>query len=492
MSLDKKYRPRTYDEVQGQDHHVTVLRQFVIEGKGHQQSYLFAGAKGCGKTTLGRIMARALLCESPVDGGPCDDCDSCNAMLQDPPAHECFTEMDAATNSGKDQIQQIVETQRYETFSGRRRVYLIDECHRLSIQAMDGLLKSLEDTIPGSDDRMLLCIFATTEPDKVRGTISSRCAPTFTIQKLNPDDLGGYLAFICEKEGIPCDLDALKVIAETTHCHIRDSLQALSGVSMKGHVNVENVRDYLGLDAENSYLTILTNLGRDLRTVIHAADDLKARVSPSGCYAGLAEAAMTVFKVRALGLGSLPSFWDSGRLDGLTEAGAKRLVEISQWLSKRPSRATHSMLLCDLSTLHQRLAGGVPLATRDAVVVIQETAASPSGGASSAQTAPVRAPSPEPEVPTGSPSATDSAEAAAGTVATPSPPLEGEQPLSTQKTRDGVYVDERCRNNNESKVVHGDAGIDLGVDVGRQVLLARLRELSSGQGSTRPADVGDA
>lgn len=128
MSLDKKYRPHRYEDVLGQQNHVKVLRQFVREGKGHQQSYLFAGPKGCGKTTLGRILARSLLCESPVEGEACDDCDSCRAMLEDPPAHECFTEMDAATNSGKEQVQQIVETQRYETFSGRRRVYLVDEC----------------------------------------------------------------------------------------------------------------------------------------------------------------------------------------------------------------------------------------------------------------------------------------------------------------------------------------------------------------------------
>ena len=108
MAFDTKYRPRTYDEVLGQDATVGVLRQYVKEGRGFHQSYVFCGQHGSGKTTLGRILARALLCENPRDGSPCDECPSCRVFL-DGGTHECFEELDAATKSGKADLARIVE-----------------------------------------------------------------------------------------------------------------------------------------------------------------------------------------------------------------------------------------------------------------------------------------------------------------------------------------------------------------------------------------------
>jgi hypothetical protein len=127
MAFDTKYRPKTYKEVLGQDTTVSILKKYVSEGKGFHQSYVFCGQHGSGKTTLARILARALLCHQPVEGAPCDECNSCLSLLNGQ-GHECFEELDAATKSGKDDLARIIEDANYSTLSGSRRVYVIDEC----------------------------------------------------------------------------------------------------------------------------------------------------------------------------------------------------------------------------------------------------------------------------------------------------------------------------------------------------------------------------
>lgn len=488
MSLDTKYRPRDYDEVLGQENTVSVLRQFVKEGRGFQQSYLFAGAKGCGKTTLGRILARALLCLSPRNGNACNECESCQAMLHDPPTHECFIEMDAATNSSKEQVQDIVETQKYETFSGRHRVYLIDECHRLSVHAMDGLLKSLEDTVPGSDDRVLVCIFCTTEPEKVRNTISSRCAPTFVIRQVTPDVIGKRLEVVCGKEGIKADPDALRLIAEVTECHVRDALQAVSGVSALGEISPENVKNYMRLDASTALLRILGHLGRDLRAVLTAAEDVKASLSPSACYRTLAEMAMTIFKVKSVGMGSFPSYWDPAHLGPFDGPSVENLVEVASWLSQRPTRASHSMLLCDLAALHQRVAAGVSLASGESVVLVKEVPThTASAGGAAPEPRPVIDPRPGDPVPTASESApmtasppeVEAASADSPSTVASSPPEDPNDPYIVN----GVRVDPSCRRDLDEDQPARRGPPEIPVDQARPLLLGRIEELSDAKGA---------
>ena len=121
MSLDTKYRPMTYPEVIGQSANVEVLTNIVKKGAGFHQSYVFCGPHGTGKTTLGRILARALLCDDPVDGHPCDQCSSCKTILEYG-SSECFVEVDAATNSGKSDIKEIVDQLEYSVLSGKKRI----------------------------------------------------------------------------------------------------------------------------------------------------------------------------------------------------------------------------------------------------------------------------------------------------------------------------------------------------------------------------------
>lgn len=350
MSLDTKYRPRTYADVLGQEGTVQILRQYVRSGAGFHQSYLFAGPWGSGKTTLGRILARSLLCSAPVDGGPCDACPSCRSILEGG-SSENFFEIDAATNSGKDSIRKIVEEIQYSTFSGKRRLYLFDESHRLTLDALDALLKPMEDTVPGGEDKSLVCIFCTTEPEKMRATILSRCAPAFVIKPVVPDQIGSRLAQICDSEGITYEREALTLIGELTECHIRDALKAVEGVSMLGPVSRENVAKYLHLDLSRELLDLVFAIRSDLPGALARADALTKRSSPSVLYEKLADLCLTTYKV-SLGISSFPTYL--GQVTVSIEASDDLLIYAERF-SSRPGRPTAAMLLCDVAQLHREL-----------------------------------------------------------------------------------------------------------------------------------------
>ena len=365
MSLDTKYRPRSFDDVLGQEAIIAILRRFIVTGRALHQSYLFAGPFGSGKTTLGRITARVLMCSSPTPtGDPCDTCDSCKSILETGASYD-FVEVDAATNSGKADVQKIVEDIQYSTFSGRRRIYLFDEAHQLSKDALDALLKPLEETIVGTQEKRLICIFCTTEPEKMKATIFSRCAPTFVIQPVPPPIIAKRLAYVCEQEGYEYDLEMLQIIAEITECHIRDALKAIEGVSMLGPINRENVSKYLRLDMNLMFVDVLEQIGKNLPAAISSVKQALEKSSPATCYEKLAYMAMLAYQV---GIGALksPSYIDAGRLEALARAQNQNLIGYASKFSSRPGRPTESMLLCDLGTLHY---GGASIGESSVVLV---------------------------------------------------------------------------------------------------------------------------
>lgn len=349
MSLDIKYRPSVYADVLGQENIITVLRNFVKEGRGFQQSYLFCGAHGSGKTTLGRILARALLCSHHVEGEPCGQCSSCRSLLQDGSSAD-FVEVDAATNSGKADVLRITEEIQYATFSGNRRIYLFDEAHQLSKDALDALLKPLEDTFPGSDDKQLVCIFCTTEPERMRATVLSRCAPAFVITPQTPHTIATRLQAVCAAEGIEADFEPLVLIAEITQCHIRDAMKALEGVSMLGPVNRENVAAYLHLDLNVAYVDALECIGHDLPAALQAIETILKKNGPTTCYERLAEVAMLAFRA-SHGL-PVPSFWNKDRLRALGQSRGDALLAYAERFASRPGRPSAAMLQMDLAALH--------------------------------------------------------------------------------------------------------------------------------------------
>jgi len=351
VSLDTKYRPLSYDDVLGQVNTIKILRRLASTGAGFQQSYLFAGAWGSGKTTLGRILAQSLLCENLSEtGDACNECVTCRALLKSGSCLE-FVEVDAATNSGKADIKKITEEIQYMTFSGRHRLYLFDESHQLSRDALDAMLKPLEENVTGSDDKKLVCIFCTTEPEKMRSTILSRCAPAFVVHPVSPQEIAGRLEYICQQEGVKYDLDVLVLIAESVECHIRDAIKAVEGVALLGEINQKNVVEYLRLDLNTAYLDVLENLGKDLPAVVDAMTRILDLTSPVTCYEKLADTAMMIYHA-SLDAMKPPLFWDADRVKAVGDQHGQALLSMANRFASRPMRATKAMLLCDVSQIH--------------------------------------------------------------------------------------------------------------------------------------------
>ena len=368
MAFDTRYRPSKYGDVLGQEASVQVLRQLVKEGRGFHQSYVFCGQYGSGKTTTGRILARALLCSSPVGGNPCDTCQSCQTLLQGQ-THECLVELDAATKSTKEDMLRITDDIQYSSFSGKRRIYLMDEAHRLSKSALDALLKPMEDCIPGTQDKQLVCIFCTTEPEKMQPTIFSRCAPAFVIKAATPEQIAGRLAWVCTQENLAYEHDALVTIAEVTECHVRDALKTLEGASVQGPVTVASVASYLGIKSNDMILDMLLAMGVDITAATRAASDLAESSSPTSVYERVADAALCAYRVH-LGFGKVSRQWDPGKIKTLAEKGDKLLAVCSRFASP-PKRPTNHTVLLDVVAAHNAIVHGVDSESVQVVRVIE-------------------------------------------------------------------------------------------------------------------------
>ena len=214
-ALYRKWRPTTFDDVVGQDHITSILKYQCKEGK-HSHAYLFCGTRGTGKTTCSKILAKALNCLSPVDGNPCGKCASCvsidNGTCMD------VVEMDAASNNGIDDIRDIRDEVVYTPSELKYKVYIIDEVHMLSINAFNGLLKTLEE--PPS---YVVFILATTEMHKLPTTIISRCQ-RYDFRKISADDITGRLKHIASNEGISITDDALRIISRLASGGMRDAI----------------------------------------------------------------------------------------------------------------------------------------------------------------------------------------------------------------------------------------------------------------------------
>lgn len=347
MALDTKYRPTRFEDVLGQSSTVQILREFVSSGAGFRQSYLFCGPFGSGKTTLGRILARSLLCDNPVNGNPCDKCPSCLSILDNGSSVD-FVEVDAATNSGKDNIKRITEQIQYASFSGKRRIYLFDEAHQLSRDALDALLKPMEDCIAGSDDKKLVCIFCTTEPEKMRTTVVSRCAPAFVIRHAPTEEIVKRLSYVCESENLDYDVSALDLIAEHSEAHIRDALKSVEGVSMLGRISRDNVVSYLQLESSSAMMDLIEHIvTQKPAEAMGLAKQLLKSHSPAVLYERMAETSMTLYSF-GLGAADLPSWWDRERGEQAALSGYV-LVHIGQQFARRPGRVNESTFLCDIA-----------------------------------------------------------------------------------------------------------------------------------------------
>ena len=217
-ALYRKWRPVSFEDIKGQDPIVQTLKhQITSERIGH--AYLFCGTRGTGKTSIAKIYARAVNCEHPVDGSPCNQCPSCKSILAGTSMN--VVEIDAASNNGVENIRDIREQVQYPPTEGKYRVYIIDEVHMLSIGAFNALLKTLEE--PPS---YVIFILATTEVHKIPITILSRCQ-RYDFKRISIDTIAGRLAELTQAEQIDVDDRALRYVARAADGSMRDALSLL-------------------------------------------------------------------------------------------------------------------------------------------------------------------------------------------------------------------------------------------------------------------------
>ncbi len=247
-SLYRKYRPLTFDSVVGQRHIVSTLEHAVAEGR-LSHAYLFCGPRGTGKTTMARILAKALLCQQAegaraqgasgcMPDGTCPECEAIAAGT-----HPDVYELDAASRTGVDNVrEEIINSVSFAPVRGAYKVYIIDEVHMLSPAAFNALLKTLEE--PPAHVVFILC---TTDPQKILETILSRCQ-RFDFHRISMEDIEGRLRYVCEQEGFECDEEALQIVARHARGGMRDALSTLEQLSVfgDGAVRVGDARSLLG------------------------------------------------------------------------------------------------------------------------------------------------------------------------------------------------------------------------------------------------------
>ena len=260
-ALYRTYRPSTFDEVAGQEHIVKTLKNALATQK-LAHAYLFAGPRGTGKTTMAKLLAKALNCDEGI-GHQCNECKNCKAIIEG--THPDVLELDAASNNGVDEIRDLIDKVKYGTILGRYKVYIIDEVHMLSTGAFNALLKTLEEP-----PEHVIFILATTEPHKILPTILSRCQ-RYDFTKLSDKDIKKKLKDVLEKEGVAYNEEAIDIIISLADGGMRDALSILDQVLAYSNnkLDTQDVLDIFALESKEEKLALLNSIvNKDVSDVL--------------------------------------------------------------------------------------------------------------------------------------------------------------------------------------------------------------------------------
>lgn len=274
QALYRKYRPKNFDDVVGQEHITVTLKQEISSGRvGH--AYLFTGSRGTGKTTCSKIIAKAVNCPNQQDGNPCGVCEICKGI--DDGSILDVTEIDAASNNGVDNIRQLREEANFTPAVTKYRVYIIDETHMLSVGAFNALLKIMEEP-----PEHVIFILATTEVHKIPATILSRCQ-RFDFRRIDPKVIAERVKYVCQQENILIDEDAASLIARLAEGGMRDALSLLdvcrsnarNPEDQQEHITAEHVRSSAGLAMSDCLFSIADAvLKQDVPAILKEIDTM--------------------------------------------------------------------------------------------------------------------------------------------------------------------------------------------------------------------------
>jgi len=334
QALYRKWRPRTFDEVVGQSHITeTLKRQTAQQHLSH--AYLFTGTRGTGKTTCAKILARAANCESPVGGNPCNRCSACLG-IEDGSILDVL-ELDAASNNGVDQVRALRDEAVYSPASVKKRVYIIDEVHMLTVAAFNALLKILEEP-----PEHLMFILATTELHKVPATIKSRCQQ-FAFKRIPAADIAGRLRYVAGEEKLPLTGEGAALLARLADGGMRDALSLLDQCASSaehGRLGEPEILNALGLAGNAEIAGWMAQLAaRDAGAALERLDRLyaagKSVESMLGELAALARDLLIRAAAPRSGSGLMTGGYDEATLQGLSESmSAPRLAQILSRLQR--------------------------------------------------------------------------------------------------------------------------------------------------------------
>ena len=387
QALYRKWRPKTFADVVGQEHITETLQRQVAEGR-LSHAYLFTGTRGTGKTTCAKILARAVNCEQPENGNPCNRCPSCLGIESG--RFLDVVELDAASNNGVDSVRALRDEAIYSPAQVKKRVYIVDEVHMLSTPAFNALLKILEEP-----PEHLMFILATTELHKVPATILSRCQ-RFSFRRIRPQDIVGRLNYIAQQEHIDLKEDGAALLARLSDGALRDALSLLDQCAAAGGaIDAPAVLDALGLagNVQTAQLMSLI-LSRDTRGALELLGKLYDGGKDVGAVLGELSTLSRELLIRATagegGESLLSGAYDSATLENLSRQGTSaRFIQLCTLLQEAAqlqfsvNRRTDAELcilkLCDetlsgdlaalnarIARLEEQIAAGVQFAARNA------------------------------------------------------------------------------------------------------------------------------